>query len=158
MYKISKMDLEAKNSIWPLPKFYFKVSWDKTIIQFQEVSGLDTETQIIEYRHGNSKSFYPIKMPGIGKVGNVTMKRGVFVGNNTYWDWYNKIQLNTIKRQTITIELLNEKGKPTMSWVLKNAWPTKITSTDLKSDGNEAAIDTIEIAFETLEIKNMNNV
>jgi len=52
---------------------------------------------------------------------------------------------------------LNENHKPTMTWTLKNAWPTKITSTDLKSVSNETAIDTIEIAYETLVISNKNN-
>lgn len=150
---------KQENAIWPMPKFYFKVTWGKTTISFAEVSGLDTEAQIIEYRHGDSKVHSAIKMPGVKKVGNVTMKRGVFVGDNTYYDWFNQIKLNTIEkgRETVTIQLLNENGKPTMVWVLLNAWPTKITSTDLKSDGNEAAIDTIEIAYETLMIKNENN-
>ncbi|MEP6932275.1 MAG: phage tail protein, partial [Flavobacterium sp.] len=48
----------------------------------------------------------------------------------------------------------DEKGEVTMQWTLNNAWPTKITSTDLKSDGNEVAVDTIEIAHEQLIIKN----
>lgn len=87
------------------------------------------------------------------------MKRDVFVGDQTYWDWYSQMKLNTIVkgRETVVIQLLNENGQPTISWTLNNAWPTKITSTDLKSDDNEAAIDTIEIAYETLDIKNQNN-
>jgi len=148
---------KVEDAIWPMPKFYFNVLWNDTVIKFSEVSGLDTETEIIEYRHGDSKSFSPIKMPGIKKVGNVTLKRGVFVGENTYWDWYKKIKLNTIERKAVVIQLLNENDQPMMSWTLHNAWPTKITSTDLKSDGNEVAIDTIEIAYETLEITNVNN-
>lgn len=150
---------KQENAIWPMPKFYFSVTWGSDTIQFSEVSGLDVEAQIIEYRHGDSAVHSPIKMPGLKKVGNVTMKRGVFVGDNTFYNWFSQIKLNTIEkgRETITIKLLNEKGKPTMTWQLNNAWPTKITSTDLKSDGNEAAIDTIEIAYETIEIKNENN-
>jgi phage tail-like protein len=150
---------KKENAIWPMPKFYFMVKWGSTTIQFSEVSGLDTEAQIIEYRHGDSSVHSPIKMPGLKKVGNVTMKRGVFVGDNTYFDWFKQIKLNTIEkgRQTVVIQLLNENGGTTMQWTLNNAWPTKITSTDLKSDGNEAAIDTIEIAYETLEIANQNN-
>ncbi len=153
-------DNTGKNekAVWPMPKFYFKVLWDDVTINFSEVTGLDTETQIIEYRHDDAKSFYPIKMPGIVKVGNVTLKRGVFAGETKYWDWYNQIKLNTIKRNTVVIQLLNEEGAPTMEWTLYNAWPTKITSTDLKSDGNESAIDTIEVAYETMEIKTHNNL
>ena len=63
-------------SVWPLPKFYFQVKWDQEELSFQEVSGLDIEAQPIEYRHGNSKEFSTIKMPGIKKNGNITMKKG----------------------------------------------------------------------------------
>lgn len=149
-------DGSAQNNIWPLPKFYFQVDFGNEIgsVSFQEISGLDTESQIIEYRHGDSKVFSPIKMPGLVKTGNVTMKKGVFLKDNNFWDWYSEIKMNTIKRQTVTIKLLDEKGNPTMTWTLANAWPTKITGTDLKSDENEAAIETLEIAHEGLTIAN----
>jgi phage tail-like protein len=145
---------EAQNNIWPLPKFYFSVTIDGKEYPFQEVSGLETETQVLEYRHGNSPQFSTIKMPSIAKVGNVTLKKGVFVKDNNYWNWYSQIKMNTIKRVTVVIKLLDEKGKPTMSWTLQNAFPTKITSTDLKSDGNEIAVETLEIAHEGLVIAN----
>ena len=141
-------------SVWPLPKFYFQVKWDSNVMQFQEISGLDVEAQPIEYRHGDSKEFSTIKMPGIKKTGNVTMKKGVFKSDNKFWDWFNQIKMNTIKRVPVTISLLDEAGSPTMVWTLANAWPTKITGTDLKSDGNEVAVESIEIAHEGLTVAN----
>jgi phage tail-like protein len=143
-------------TIWPLSKFYFQVDGlgSKIGSYFQEVSGLDSETQTIEYRHGNSPVFSPIKMPGLAKVGNVTLKRGIFVKDNNFWNWYSTIKMNTIQRVTVVIKLMDEAGNPTMTWTLNNAWPTKIQGTDLKSDANEAAIETIELAFETMVIAN----
>lgn len=146
---------EAQDSNWPLPKFYFSVDWGSTTnIAFQEVSGLEIEAQAIEYRHGNSPVFSTINMPGIVKNSHVTMKKGVFANDNTFWDWYNKIKMNTIERQNVVIKLLDESGKPTMTWTLNNAWPTKISSTDLKSDANEVAVESIEISHEGLTIAN----
>ncbi len=141
-------------NVWPLPKFHFQVKWDAEVMSFQEVSGLDMEAQMIEYRHGDSKEFSTVKMPGIKKFGNVTMKKGVFKSDNKFWDWFNEIKMNTIKRKPVTISLLDEEGGATMVWTLANAWPTKITGTDLKSDGNEVAIESIEIAHEGLTIAN----
>lgn len=141
-------------TVWPLPKFHFQVKWDSTVMSFQEVSGLDIEAQPIEYRHGDSPQFSTIKMPGIRKSGNVTMKKGVFKSDNKFWDWFNQIKMNTIKRIPVTISLLDEAGAPTMVWTLANAWPTKITGTDMKSDGNEVAVETIEIAHEGITIDN----
>lgn len=146
---------EAQDKNWPLPKFYFMVDWGSvTNIPFQEVNGLEIDVQPITYRHGNSKIFSEISMPGIIKNSNVTMKKGVFKGDNTFFDWYKKIKMNVIERQNVVIKLLDEGGKPTMTWTLSNAWPTKISSTDLKSDGSEVAIESIEIAHEGLTIEN----
>ena len=145
---------EQSTSVWPLPKFYFQVKWDSEEMSFQEVSGLDIEAQPIEYRLGDSPEFSTIKMPGIKKSGNVTMKKGVYKGDNKFWDWFNEIKMNTIKRVPVTISLLDETGAGTMVWTLANAWPTKITGTDLKSDGNEVAIETIEIVHEGITIEN----
>ncbi len=147
---------DVQGAVWPMPKFRFEVDLgaDMTKVAFQEVSGMDVENQIIEYRKSNSPLFSTVKMPGIVKYGNVTLKRGVFVKDNIFWDWHEKIVMNTIERRTVLIKLLDEKGNPTMQWELRNAWPTKITSTDLKSDGNEVAVDTLEIAHEQLVIKN----
>ena len=143
----------TQNSTWPLPKFYFSVTFSNGITaSFQEVTGLESETKVIEYRHGDSNVFAPIKMPGLASVGNVTMHKGIFVGDLTFWNWYNQIKMNTIKRATVVVNLLDQTGAPQYIWTLNNAWPTKITGTDLKSEGNEVAIEGIEIAYETLTI------
>ena len=141
-------------TVWPMPKFYFQVKWDSQVMSFQEVSGLDIQSEEIKYRHGDSPEFAVIKMPGLKKVGNITMKKGVFKSDNKFWDWFKQIKMNTIKRLPVTISLLDEEGNATMVWTLTNAWPTKITGTDLKSEGNEVAIETIEIVHEGLTIAN----
>lgn len=144
--------MSAENTTWPLPKFHFSVTGIPGNPVFQEVTGLDSEAQIIEYRAGNSAIFAPIKMPGLQKVGNVTMKKGIFVTDSTLWTWFNSIAMNTITRSTVVVNLLDETGAPRMIWTLNNAWPTKLTGTDLRSDGNEVAVESIEIAYETLSV------
>lgn len=139
-------------TVWPIPQFRFAVNWGAESMTFQEVSGLDCEAQPIKYRHGDSPAFSTIKMPGMRKYSDVTLKKGVFKSANKFWDWYNDIKLNTLKRTTVTIALLDEKGEATMVWTLANAWPTKISSTDLKSTGNEVAIESIVIAHEGLTV------
>ena len=147
---------QNQDNLWPIPKFYFVVDFGGEMhnCSFQEVSGLDGESEILEYRSENSPEFSTVKMPGMVKSGNVTLKKGVFVKDNSFFDWYSQVKMNTIKRIPVTIKLLDEQGSPTMVWTLKNAWPTKITGTDLKSDGNEVAVETIEIAHEGLTIVN----
>ena len=139
---------------YPLPKFHFRVEWGGTRIGFTEVTGLEVNTEVIEYRDGASREYAKIKMPGMQKFGNITLKRGVFKSDNEYFDWWNTHALNTIERRDITISLLNESHEPVVVWKIKNAWPVKVQSTDLKGDGNEVAIETIEVAHEGLTIQN----
>lgn len=144
----------SEGNPWPTAKFSFMVDFGSGDIPFQEVSGLDVETQVIEYRRPDSPVDSNQRMPGLAKFGNVTLKKGVFVKDNELLAWYQRIKLNQIERRTITIKLMDESGAPTMSWTLKNAFPRKMTVTDMKSDSNEAAVEAIEIAHEGLNIVN----
>tara|TARA_R110001583_G_scaffold3719_2_gene22904 strand:- start:1244 stop:1678 length:435 start_codon:yes stop_codon:yes gene_type:complete len=139
---------------YPLPKFHFLVEWGGKSISFSEVSGLDVETEVIEYRHGASPEFSKGKMPGLQKFSNVTLKRGVFKSDNDYFAWFNTVKMNTIERRDVIISLLNEEHEPVMVWKIKNAWPTKVQSTDLKADANEVAIESMELVHEGLSIEN----
>ncbi len=139
---------------YPLVKFHFQVEWGGTKIGFTEVSGLDVETEVVEYRHGASNEYSKLKMPGMQKFGNITLKRGTFASDNEYFSWWNTVKLNTIERRDITISLLNEEHDPVVVWKVKNAWPVKVQSTDLKAEGSEVAIESMEIAHEGLTIQN----
>jgi phage tail-like protein len=139
---------------YPIPKFHFQAEWGGVRIGFTEVSGLDAETEVIEYRDGASLEYSKRKIPGMQKYPNVTLKRGVFASDNDYFKWWNTVALNTVERRSVTISLLNEKHEPVMVWKVKNAWPAKIASTDLKADGNEIAIESIELAHDGLVIQN----
>jgi phage tail-like protein len=139
-------------SNYPLPKFHFEVDWGGTRIGFTEVSGLSVETEVIEYREGANPEYHKQKMPGMQKFGNITLKHGTFNSDNEYYAWWNSVKLNTIERRDIIIKLLNEEHEPVMSWKVKSAWPSKVQSTDLKADGNEVAIETMEVVHEGLTI------
>jgi phage tail-like protein len=129
--------------------FTIDIAGVATNISFQEISGLD-----IELGPGGSRSFSTIKMPGLQKSGNITLKRGVFGNDKRLIDWLNSIKLNRVTRSTITIRLLDERGRPTMTWTLSNAWPTKIAGPNLSAAGNEVAVETLELAYEGLTIEN----
>ncbi|WP_372947672.1 phage tail protein [Mariniphaga sp.] len=139
---------------YPLVKFHFQVEWSGTKIGFTEVSGLDVESEVVEYRDGASPEYSKIKMPGMQKYSNITLKRGTFATDNEFFNWWNTVKLNTIERRDITISLLNEEHEPVITWKVKNAWPAKVQSTDLKADGNEVAIESMEIVHEGLTIQN----
>lgn len=138
---------------YPLPKFHFSVEWGGSRIGFTEVTGLDRSLEVIEYRDGSSFEYSKIKMPGLEKYSNITLKRGTFADDNEYFAWLNTVQMNKIERRDVTISLLNESHEPVMVWRVKNAFPVKVQSSDLKADGNEVAIETLEIAHEGLTME-----
>lgn len=139
---------------YPLPKFHFLVQWGGVRLGFTEVTGLDIQIEAIEYREGVSPEYSKIKMPGLQKFSNITLKRGSISGDSEFYKWINTVSLNTIERRDIIISLLNETHAPVLSWKAKNAFPIKVQASDLKSDGNEVAIETIELAHEGLNILN----
>jgi phage tail-like protein len=139
---------------YPLPVFHFQVEWGGTNIGFSEVSGLNIETQLIEYRDGASPEYSAVKMPGIPKYGNITLKRGIVPDDNEFFAWLNTTSLNKVERRDLTISLLNEAHEPVMSWKAKNAFPVKIEGAGLKATGNEVAIESIEVAHEGMMIEN----
>ena len=144
----------TSTQMWPLPSFYFQVTvGSQGVMSFSEVSGLETEYDVIEYRAGDSKAFTKMKMPGLRKISDVTLKKGIFKGEKKLWTWLNSVKLNTILRETVTISLLDESGSPVQTWELTNAWPKKITVEGFKADGNTAAIETLILAHEGITIK-----
>ena len=139
---------------YPLPVFHFTVGWGGTRVGFSEVTGLTQENQAIEYRDGSFPEYSSIKMPGLRKFGNITMKRGVVRKDNEFFSWLNSVQLNTVERRDLIISLLDETHQPVMWWKIANAFPVKVEGPQLKATGNEVAIESIEIAHEGLEVHN----
>jgi phage tail-like protein len=154
----------AAKGDYPIPKFHFQVEWGESFrIGFTEVSGLDFETEVIEYREGNSKKYNKTKQPGLTKFSNITLKRGTFEGDFDYYKEWRKTyffqegnKTASQYRRTVTIKLLNESHEAIITWKLLNAWPSKVQSTDLKADANEVAIETMELVHEGLEIMNVD--
>jgi len=137
---------------YPLPKFHFLVEWGGSRVGFSEVTGLDMQAEAIEYREGSSPAFHKVKMPGMQKFSNITLKRGTFEGDKEFYLWMKTINMNKVERRDMTISLLNENHEPVISWKIHNAFPVKVQASDLKADGNEVAIETLELAHEGLDI------
>jgi|SRR5262245_2206801 len=137
---------------YPLPKFHFAVEWHGARVGFTEVTGLDMQIEPIEYREGSSKEYAKTKMPGLQKYSNITLKRGSFAADTDFYAWINTVNLNQIERRDLTISLQNENHEPVFTWKVKNAFPVKVQASDLKADGNEVAIETMELAHEGLNI------
>jgi phage tail-like protein len=136
---------------YPLPRFHFQVDWGGTMMSFTEVTGLVMEREKIEYRHSDSQDFHKICQPGLQKLANLVLKRGQFEKNYEAARWYADVADDRVnKRRDIIIRLLNEKHQPVAAWKASRCFPLKVTAPDLKSDANEIAIESMEVAHEGL--------
>jgi phage tail-like protein len=143
----------------PLPKFFFKVTINGKEIAFQEVSGLDQESDTVEYRAGNSSNFIKSKRRGLFKSGQISMKRGTFKGDKVLLDFFamqkQRDYYPTSRQQFIEleIELCDHKGETLVAWNVERAVPIKFSGTDLKSDANEIAIESLEFVHEGIKVE-----
>jgi phage tail-like protein len=135
--------------------FHFMVTWnpeDEENVSFSEVSGLNVSTTAIEYREGSDKQYTTLKMPGLRKYNNVTLKRGTMAKDNGFFAWFDKINNNTVERRSIKIMLLNEDHEAVITWTLNNAFPVKYDPGSLNASKGEVLIESIELAYESFTV------
>jgi phage tail-like protein len=132
----------------PLRDFRFHVEIDGEEFHFNEITGGDITVEPIEYREGSEQTFVR-KLPGLTKYGNVTFKRGLSASTLLY-DWMREIVDGSITRKSVRISVLGEGGDPLVHFRIDEAWPCKYAATDLNAQGNEVAIETLELCHEGL--------
>ena len=136
----------------PFGAFNFLVEIDGvTQAAFSEVSGLDVEVDVIDYRTGDDKSLGVRKLPGLAKYGNITLKRGITL-DHSLWNWIKTVIDGSVHRANMTITLLDEQRQPALRWKIVRAWPRKWTGPVLNAKSSEIAIESLEIAHEGLEL------
>ncbi len=136
----------------PYGQFNFVIEIDGVVKGgFSEVSGLTTDTNIIEYREGNEIGTVR-KLPGLMKYNNIVLKRG-WTKDKSLWDWRKKVIDGKTQRTTGSIVLLDEGRQPALRWKFTAGWPSKWEGPALNGKTSEVAIETLEIAHEGLELE-----
>ena len=121
---------------------------------FQEVSGIGMEVTVSEYRNGNSGENSVIKITGLNKSTDVTLKRGV-IGTVTLYRWLDEIRNGNQKAyRDISIQLQSEDhSKTVMTWRLRRARIIKFTSGPLNAKGTDVAMEELVLSYERLEME-----
>lgn len=147
---------ENKN---PYSNFNFIVEFDgDEVAAFSEVSGLDSENTPIDYREGADATNAQRKLPGIEAYTAVQLKRGIS-GSLALWEWRKEVRDGGSAfppSRNVTVKLLDEKhdrGSPAMTWILTNAWPSKLTGPSLTAKGNDIAIEQLDLVHERIDIE-----
>jgi phage tail-like protein len=128
----------------PLIGFSFSLDMSGQIKGFfTEVSGLSSETDIVEHKvTDESGRDFIQKIPGRTKYGDITLKRGI-TDSMDMWKWRQLVEKGNITgaRVNCTITMYD----------LTNAWPSKITGPSMQSDGNNFGVEELTITHEMME-------
>ena len=138
---------------YPLSTFHFIVEWGGANVSFQEVSGLNMNSEKISYRGGASPEYSDIHMPGRPSFDDIVLKRGIFRGDSSFYGWLGTVRLNDVERRDLTISLLNSEHTPVVTWKIKNAFPLKVEGPTLNATANEVAVESITLAHEGLTVE-----
>lgn len=134
----------------PFLNFNFLVEIDGiSRAAFQEASGFDSTIDVIEHREGGD-NITPRKLPGMTKYSNIVLKRGITDDVELY-QWHRQAIQGNVQRRNGSIVLLDRQGTEQVRWNFVNAWPTKWDGPDLNAEGNDVAIETLELAHEGVE-------
>jgi len=122
----------------------------KTIVGgFKSVTGMDSETEIIEFKQGNDKVVR--KKPGRTTYSNITLERG-YTATDDLWTWRNNIEKGIIDRRSGSVIILDQDGETEIGrYNFYEAWPCKWIIPEMDSESSAMAIEKIELAVERVE-------
>ena len=135
----------------PYGNYNFLVEIDNiTRAAFQEASGFDSSIDVVEHREGGENTTLR-KLPAMTKYSNITLKWGTTDDRELY-DWHRQWVTGdpAAKRKNGSIVLLDRQGQEKLRWNFVNAWPAKWTGPSFNAEGNDVAIETLELAHEGL--------
>jgi phage tail-like protein len=117
---------------------------------FQDCSGIGSEHEIIEQKltDANGRPFIQ-KLPGRMKWNDVTLKRGI-TAEMDLWKWRKMVEDGDVDgaRTHCSIVMMSRTGKPVAQWDFTNAWPSKVSGPELKSDSNDFGVQELVIVHE----------
>jgi len=140
----------------PYGAFNFQVDLGNGVAGgFSDVSGLVTEMTVAEYRNGNEPENHVRKIPGVHKVGDVTLKRGL-IGSKDLFDWINGTRTQGYKaKRSVRIMLMDEaRDGPVATWKLAGVIPLKYTGPTLAGKGGgDVAMEELVLSCEGYEVE-----
>jgi len=92
-------------------------------------------------------------LPGRVKKGTITLKRGL-ARQSALLRWYNEVMQGQLakSRRQVSVLLLDSLGAPVMRWDFGGAYPVKWSGPALNTGSRELAIETLELAFDSVAV------
>ena len=137
-----------------LAGYHYSIEIDGvSIAQFQEVSGLTSELDVIELKENTRDGKYVIhKLPGNRKPPSITLKRAKNASKDL-WDWHQKIYQGKVSdaRKNGSVVLYDYKLGEVSRYNFMNGWVSKVTMGTAKAGSNEVLMEEVAIVCEELQ-------
>lgn len=150
---------QIKNT-YPLPVYNYRVEIAGVSIGFSEVSGLNMSFETTTYKESQVESGLVsprvMIMPAQSSAPTITLKKGVVrggVSTSALYAWINSIRINQVEKRDIYIRLCDEEGAPVISWLVINAFPTKLDAPTFDANSNDVAIESMELIADRIAIE-----
>ena len=137
----------------PYLNFNFLVQIDgDTVAGFREADLPEARIEIAAYREGNERPNTVRRLPGRVEYGPLVLRRG-FAGDRTLFQWWRDVADGNLDRRNVVIILRDQSGRDVARWAFRDALPTKYSGPSFRAQGNEVAIESIELAVESMELE-----
>ena len=115
---------------------------------FSQVSGILSQSDVVEYRVGNSPTVF--KIPGKTRYGNIVLKKGCTSSGDLY-QWRRRIESGEDDKRSGSIILLDGNMKEKARWNFYEAWPCRYEAPEFDASDNSISIETLELCVERIE-------
>lgn len=150
------LDSLAQSLIYPPVGFHFAVVFEffppsPQDFRFQEVSGL-TATMTMEDVIEGGQNRFTKKLPKRTSYGDLTLKRGFFVGSRVRKWCKDAIEDFEFEPMNLTITLLNGQHMPLSAWYVVNAIPVEWSVSDFNAMENKITVETLKLNYDYFRI------
>ena len=139
----------------PLDAFKFGLEIEGKLSGFfTNVSGIGSETEVVEHKITNQETGETIiqKLPGRLTWNDVTLNRGV-TSSLDIWEWRQMVVQGKVEdaRTNCSIIAYNQKNDPIARWEFTNAWPSSVVGPEMDSGSQTYMIEEVTIVHEGME-------
>ncbi len=137
----------------PHPSFHFTVEAGFTRVGFARVQLPRIERDVIRYREGADRVDTVRLLPGLLRLGDCVLERGVTASDNELFRWMNAASTGPAERRDIMVTLLDSQHQPAMAWRLRNTFPVALEWSVLDAQCSTVLIETLRLAVEAMEVE-----
>jgi len=114
------------------------------------IEGLEHEHEVVEYHDGDEG--VTRFRPGRQKPGTIKIVRD-FSSTKEFFTWRKSVLDGKVDRKSVSIVILNDAGEEALRYNLYECYPKKYKGPSLNSRNSQHATESIEIVYETFEMK-----